>query len=87
MTENEKAKLKWDLLAEMKKEAHDAMSHLCHDPVENSKSGMFGGAKEMFEHGTWEQGAKAMFIAIEWLYAHLEECLMKKMKEAAEAEK
>lgn len=57
----------------MKKEAITQLAILAECNVENSQQGVCDAVACVFEHGSYRDGAKALMIASQWMWADCEE--------------
>ena len=62
-----------DKFHEMKKEVAVAFGAMCCGPIENTADGIHGALADILEHGTYEDGAKAVMMAAQWMWADCEE--------------
>lgn len=62
-----------DKFHEMKKDISVALGQLVQHPVENSHQGIHAGLAYALEHGTFEEGAEAVMMVGQWMWAHCEE--------------
>lgn len=62
-----------DKFKKTKEEAVAHMAILCESPIENSERGIHDALACVFEKGSYSDGAKAVLIAAQWMWANCEE--------------
>jgi hypothetical protein len=71
-TATDKEELQMDKFAKMMEEAITHLSILCGCNVENSESGVHDALEKVFAKGSYGDGAKAVMIVSQWMWAHCE---------------
>ena len=61
-----------DKFDEMKKEAVTQMAILAEMNIEDSEDGICKALAKVFHHGSFKDGAKAVMIVSQWMWAHCE---------------
>ena len=63
-----------DKFKKMKEEARTQLAILAETNIENSEAGICAAIERVFHYGSYKDGAKAVMIASQWMWAHCEEC-------------